>query len=477
MYLQLSIKTQQELTLYRLLDLAGATEFGAKHHFDEIKSFQSYAERVPIQFYEDLEGYIERAKKGEKDLLWPGDVNSFAVSAGTTGKGKHLPLTEARLLTDHLFMKKVASSYLKQRPNVFSLWGSHLSLPGSIERSGKIRIGEISGFSALRTPLWLNAFQLIEPEKLTRLSFREKFNILLEKSLDADLRVITAVPSWILTLFQEVMERTKVSSIAEIWPNLRLLVCGGVKLAHYRDLLEKMIGPISVDFIETYGASEGYFAYTDQLEKDDLRLVTDNHVYYEFIPDPLPDKDALSIQDTVPVWEVEPGRPYAVLVTTDSGLWRYALRDIIEFTHRDPPRIRVIGRVSDMIDDFGEGLYVYEAEKALEHATAEMGLEIGTFAIHPLPPDRQEEPRHLWLVHFTTLPHAETLKKMASSIDEELCNINRHYAIRRESCALGMPVVKNITQQDINRWLESQGKIAAQSKLPKILRKDVEALL
>lgn len=477
MYLQLSTKTRQELTLFRLLDLAGATDIGKKFNFDEIKKYESFADEVPLHFYNDIQPYIQRIKNGEADVLWPGEVNKFAVSAGTTGKGKHLPLTDARLHADRIFMRKAAASYLRQRPNVFRLWGSHLSLPGSIDIHENMKIGEISGFTALDTPLWLNAFQLVEPEKLTRLSFQEKFDLLLEKSIDTDLRVITAAPSWVLTLFQEVLRKTKSSSISDVWPNLNLLVCGGVKLSHYKHLLKKLMGPSDADFIETYGASEGYFAYSDDLLKDDLQLVTDNDIFFEFIPDPLPDKEALAIQDVVPVWQVEPGRPYAVVVSTNAGLWRYALRDVVEFTQVKPPRIHVVGRVSEMVDDFGEGLYMYEAEKALKVATGDLGLVTGAFTIHPLPPSESEKPRHLWLIQFSSVPHRNTLDKLEKSIDTQLIDLNRHYAIRRESGALDGPKVKSITQQDINRWLDVQDKMGAQGKLPKILRKNLDELI
>lgn len=469
--------TEQELTLFRLLDTAGDTEYGKKYHFDNIRNYQTFADKVPMAFYKDLQPYINRIKEGESDVLWPGQTTKFAVSAGTTGQGKHLPLSEERLACDGVFMRDVALSYLRQHPNPFPLIGKHLSLPGSLENKDGIQLGEISGFSAQHTPAWLKPFQLVNPEELTKLSFQEKFDLLLEKALTANLKVITAVPSWILTLFQQALQQTGKRSIAEVWPSLRLLVCGGVKLDNYRQHLQKLMDGISPDFIETYGASEGYIAFSDNLQRTDLRLVTENRIFYEFIKDPLPEEDALAIQDAVPLWEVEKEVPYAVVVSTNAGLWRYALRDVITFTSLEPPRIKVKGRVSEMLDDFGEGLYLFEAEDALDEVTSAMNVPKGDFTISPRFETENEVPYHHWFFQTSQPVHRETLERLAAGIDEHLRKINRHYSIRRESGALAAPKVSSISQQDINRWLEVSGKTSAQSKLPGILRENADILL
>lgn len=469
-----NIKQTQEQQLSDLLQKARKTSFGQSHNFDSITDYSSFTSQVPLQFYDDLD--IAGLKEGKTDVYWPGKITEYAISAGTSGLGKHLPLSEERLNSDKQFMRQIAQSYLRQRPNIFRLAGHHLSLPGSVEKNGELTLGEISGFSGIRAPFLLRPFQLVDPEKLTRLSFREKFDLIAEKAPEANLKVITAVPSWILTLFQEVLKKTGKSSIAEIWPNLQLLICGGVKLDNYKPHLQKLMGTLNPDFIETYGASEGYFAFTDTLKKDDLKLVTDNGIFYEFIANPLPDPDAMSIQDTLPIWEVETGVPYAMVVSTNAGLWRYGLRDIIEFTSLNPPRIKVKGRVSEMLDDFGEGLYVYEAEEALEKMTDKLGLESGSFTISPQLRSESEVPYHRWFVQFARPVHPQTLDRLASMIDEYLIEINRHYAIRRESEALGTPKIQTIKQDDINRWMEASEKDKAQGKFPKVLRQNVEVL-
>ncbi|MDX1618548.1 MAG: GH3 auxin-responsive promoter family protein, partial [Balneolaceae bacterium] len=222
-----------------------------------------------------------------------------------------------------------------------------------------------------------------------------------------------------------------------------------------------------------------YFAFTDDPKRDDMRLVYDSGIFYEFIPEPLPDMESLTIQRSLPLWEVEAGVPYAMLVTTNAGLWRYAVDDIVEFTSIYPPRIRVKGRLSEMLDEFGEALYAYEAERALEEAVQKMDLEKGAFTLGGYLPSENDLPRHYWFVQFVEPIHRQTLERLAGTLDESLRDVNRHYAIRRESGALGKPEVHSITQNEINRWLDFREKENAQSKLPKMLnrREDIEFFL
>jgi phenylacetate-coenzyme A ligase PaaK-like adenylate-forming protein len=459
----------QEEQLFNLIGAAAKTSFGKKYRFEDLQRYEEFAAQVPISFYDDISDHIEEIKEGKSNLYWPGSVNRFAVSSGTSGLGKHLPLTKERLKADRRFMRKVTWSYLRQHPNIFKLWGRHISLPGSLEQHSEYEIGEISAFTANQMPWWLAPFQLIPTEELIPLPFSKKIDRIIEQAIHRDIRVISAVPSWLLTIFQRVLQQTDAESIAEVWPKLRLLVCGGVKLVNYRPLLQKLLGQ-NVDFVETYGASEGYFAFTDDLRKDDLRLVIDNGMFYEFIPNPLPEPDSLSIQPTVPLWEVETGIPYAVIVTTNAGLWRYALNDIITFTETNPPRINVEGRVSEMLDDFGEALYSYEAEQSLRKAAEDLDIEIGTFTIAARLDENRSVPCHTWFVQTYDPLHPDTLNRLSQKLDDLLRKRNRHYNIRRESDALGMPQTITIDQRQINRWLQSKGKEKAQGKLPQILR-------
>jgi len=471
------LKSIQENVLRQLLAKAEPTRIGKKFSFESIEDYSTFHERVPLHVYNDIKSCIHEMKEGRPDILWPGKIQKYAVSAGTTGKGKHLPLSKARLVSDKRFMKKIAVSYFKQRPNPLRLLGKHLSLPGTIERHGSYQVGEVSGFSATGSPLWLRPLQLVKPATITQLNFQEKFNLLIRNALNANVKVIIAAPNWILTLFQQAIKKTGKNNIAEIWPGLNLLVCGGIKLDNYRPHLEKLMGDHYPDFIETYGASEGYFAFSDDLNRHDLKLVIDNGIFYEFIEDPQPGDDAGSKQKVVPLWEVQPSVPYAMVVTTNGGLWRYMVRDIIEFTSTDPPRILVKGRVSEMLDDFGEALYIYEAEDVLHTSLRELNLQKSAFTIIPKLTAESDVPRHHWLIQFSEQVSGDELNKLAQKIDSKLQEINRHYATRREGGSLAMPKVQSITQQQINRWMEAGNRAGAQGKLPKIVPENTELLL
>src|SRR5699024_3550355 len=210
--------------------------------------------------------------------------------------------------------------------------------------------------------------QVVDSQKLTELSFEQKFDLLLEKELTADLRVITAVPSWILTLFQQVLAKTGKQTIKQVWLNLNLLVCGGVKWANYKSYMQQLAERLSLDFIETYGASEGYIGFSDDLRKNDLRMITHNGVFFECVAHPSPESRRDSARNPLPLWQVEKNLPYGLVLSTNAGLWRYTLNDVIEFTSLDPLRFIVKGRVNDMLDEYGEALYIYEAEEALQTA-------------------------------------------------------------------------------------------------------------
>jgi phenylacetate-coenzyme A ligase PaaK-like adenylate-forming protein len=466
----LQLKDIQQKQLSDLITSAKHTDFGQEYDFESIKAFQDFTDRLPISFYENIQSEIEDLKQGKQDIFWPGKIDKFAVSAGTSGEGKHLPLTKERLESDRSFMRKVVRSYIIQRPNILDLWGKHISIPGTLEQKDHYQIGEISAYTAQNAPWWLSPFQIISPTELSKLPFNEKITQTVSKAINSDVRVITAVPSWILTMFKHVLDKTGANSIKEVWPNLSLLVCGGVKLANYKPHIENLLNMPGVDFIETYGASEGYFSFTDRLTKTDMKLVVDNGIFYEFVPNPLPDQDSMAIQQTVPLWEVKPDTPYAMLVTTNSGLWRYALNDIVEFTQTDPPRIKVMGRVSEMLDDYGEALYAYEAEEALQSISKELDIAIGNFTIGATLREGASAPQHFWFIRTQEHLHRDTLDRLAQKVDQKVCEINRHYAIRRESDALGLPKVYSISQQQINNWLASKGKDKAQGKLPAILR-------
>ena len=454
-----------------MLRKGAQTEYGKRFGFSNIRNYSEYKERVPLSTYDDVEEYIERIKRGEQNLLWPSKILNFAVSAGTTGKGKHIPLSEDRLRSDQRFMRKVIISYMKQNPNMLPFFmGSHVSLPGNIERldpKSNVRLGEISAYLAKLSPGWLSLFQVRSPHTMIREEWTEKFDRTLEKAVKSDVRKIVAIPSWALRFFQRALEITGKKYIREIWPNLRLLICGGEALNTYLPHFNQLLKGLDMDYIENYGASESYFAFSDDLKRSDLRLIVDNGVFYEWIPNPKEQKENLMHQKTVPTWEVEKGVPYSLVVTSNSGLWRYMINDVIEFTDLKQPRIQVIGRVSEIFDKFGEAVESHEAQSALEETAEQTGATFSVFAMGGLIDPEIGAPRHFWFVQWVEEP--EDLEKFTELLDENLAEINRHYHNRRKSMGIHPPVVLNLTKDAMYKWRERHQALHAQTKMPRII--------
>lgn len=466
-----AVESAQKRVLSRMLRKGSATVYGKKYGFADIEDFHAYRHSVPMVTYDDIEPYIERHKSGEKNVLWPGRIQNFAVSAGTTGKGKHIPLSEERLRSDQRFMRKVILSYIRQNPNFLHFFlGSHVSLPGNIERldsQSNVRLGEISAYLAKLSPGWLSLFQVRSPQTMIREAWTEKFGRTLEMAVKSDVRKIVAIPSWALRFFQCALEVTGKKYIREIWPNLRLLICGGEALNTYRPHFNQLLEGLNMDYIENYGASESYFAFSDNLKREDLRLIIDNGVFYEWIPNPKDHKDDLQNQKTIPTWEAEKGVPYSLVVSSNSGLWRYMINDVIQFTDTVQPRIEVVGRVSEIFDRFGEAVESHEAQLALEESAELTGATFAVFAMGGLIDPEIGAPRHYWFIQWVKKP--DDPGHFSALLDERLRKINRHYHNRRESMGIHPPVVLHLTKNAMYKWREKHQSLHAQTKMPRII--------
>lgn len=464
------VESAQKRELSKLLRKGAQTEYGKRYGFSDIAGHEQYRENVPLSSYDDIESYIERMKMGERNLLWPGRIDNFAVSAGTTGKGKHIPLSEERLRSDQRFMRMVIISYMKQSPHFLTFFlGSHVSLPGNIERldpKSRVRLGEISGYLAKLSPGWLSIFQVRPPRSMIQESWSEKFDRTLKKAVKADVRQMTTTPFWALRFIQEALKITGKKHIREVWPNLRLFISGGESLSIYRPHLDMLLEGLDVDYVENYGASESYLAYSDDLKRNDLRLVVDNGSYYEWIPWPQKNRDNLREQKAIPTWQVEEGVPYGLVVTSNSGLWRYMVNDVIRFTDTRQPRIEVTGRISEIFDRFGEAVEAYEAQKALELSSKKVGASFSMYSMGGMIDPDIQFPRHYWFVQWANPP--EDMDRFTQLLDENLREINRHYSIRRDT-GLGLPVLMPLTAEALNAWRKKHQTVQAQTKMPRII--------
>lgn len=471
------VATQRRLLL-RLLDRAAGTEWGRRFRFEEIlrapDPVAAYQERVPLHDYEAYREDVERIRRGEPDVIWPGRFTNFAVSSGTASAGKIIPVSDEMLQSNRSFSVAVGLNYLRQTGNKTYLRGKHLTLPGRIEEDPKFpgtMIGEVSGLQAEHAPRFFQLLYQAVPNEVSFLpNWERKLHAIAERTITMDVRSLVMAPTWALVFFRELLERHRQRTgrsarhVAEVWPNLQVFISGGVALSSYRDLLCETIGKPDLHFIETYGASEGFFSFQDDLRDPSMLLHLDNGVFFEFVRmDELgmPDPRRLTIAD------VDVDVRYALFVTTCSGLWSYGVGDVVRFTSTAPHRILVAGRTSEMIDRYGEAVFGEEARAALQAACEGTGARVRDYHVAPKPPDVDRLPAHQWLIEFEQSPaSADTF---ASIIDEYLCEVNRHYQIRREAGAFDPPEIVMLPEGSFYRWLvKTKGRVSGQTKVPRL---------
>lgn len=471
------VKVQTRL-LRSLLRRAASTEWGRRYSFAQLAEasdvVSAYQKNVPLHNYEDIRSDVKRMQEGQADILWPGKFCHFAVSSGTTSSGKIIPVSQEMLDKNRDFSIGAGLNYLLEAGNAGFFLGRHLTLPGRIEEDPRYPgtfIGEVSGLLAKNAPKALQYGWQAIPNKVAFIdNWEEKLKAIVNRTIDMDIRLVVMAPTWGLTLFKELIahhnqtHRRQVSTVGEIWPNLQVFISGGVALASYQELLEELIGLPDLDFIETYGASEGFFSFQSSLDDPSMLLHLDNGLFYEFvrldeINDPNPRRYTVA--------DVEPGVRYAPYITSCSGLWSYAVGDVLRFTQVDPHKILVVGRTSEMIDKYGEAVFGEEARTALQHACEKTSLHMVDFHVAPRAAQSNRLPAHQWLVEFET-PPADTTQ-FAELIDNYLQQANRHYQIRREAKAFDPPEVIPLPKGTFYRWLkQTKDRISGQTKVPRL---------
>lgn len=470
------VGTQRTL-LRSLLTRAASTEWGQRFRFSEIAEADdvvaAYQERVPLHTYDDIRGDVERIRAGAADVMWPGTVRNFAVSSGTVSEGKVIPISNETIESNRSFSIGAGVNYLKESLDPRFLGGTHLTLPGRVEEDPNYpgtMAGEISGILAENAPgFFRNLFQAV-PNDITFLpSWEEKLEAVARWTVDQDVRLLVMVPTWALNLFDQVIElhnernNDTATTVGEVWPNLQVYISGGVALRSYRDLIEEKIGH-DVDFVETYGASEGFFSFQDKLDDPSMLLHLDNGVFYEFVP--FDEEDAESPSRHT-IAEVESGVRYSMYVTSCSGLWSYKVGDVVRFTQTFPHKITVAGRTSEMIDKYGEAIYGDEARAALQSACEATGAHVSDYHIAPRESTNGDQPGHEWLIEFEKAP--SDLDAFQRTLDEYLCDVNRHYFIRRDGDAMDGPQVSVLPEGAFYDWLKAtKDDISGQTKVPRM---------
>jgi acyl-CoA synthetase (AMP-forming)/AMP-acid ligase II len=470
------VATQRSL-LRRLLTRAADTEWGRRFGFSEIAEASdvvaTYQNRVPLHRYGDIEADVKRVREGAVDVMWPGTITNFAVSSGTVSDGKVIPISDETIEHNRSFSVGVGVNYLKESLDPSFFGGSHLTLPGRVEEDPNhpgTKAGEISGILAENAPGFFRTLYQAVPNEVTFLpSWEEKLRAIAERTVDKDIRLLVMVPTWALNLFDLLIDlhnernNDTATTVGEVWPNLQVLISGGVALRSYRDLIEEKIGH-DIDFMETYGASEGFFSFQDELDDPSMLLHLDNGVFYEFVPlDERGDDDPT--RHTIA--DVEPGVRYSLHVTSCSGLWAYEVGDVIRFTQTVPHKITVAGRTSDMIDEYGEAIYGDEVRAALKSACEATGAHVTDYHVAPRRSTNGEQPGHEWLIEFEQAP--TDLDAFERALDDHLQEVNRHYCIRREGDALDGPHVSALPEGAFYDWLQaSKDEISGQTKVPRM---------
>ena len=467
---------RQERLLRRLLRSAQDTEWGRDHDFRTLARapdvIQAYQQRVPLTSYSDLQPHIERMRRGAANVLWPGKVHRFGVSSGTVSNGKVLPASDEALRAKALCSSSVGLNYMIAGGRWSLLRGKVLTLPGRVERDPEYPgtvVGETSALFSQQTPAFFRRFrQAVPNDALLWTDWEEKLQAVATRTLSMDVRALVTVPSWAPVLFEMLREAHREkhgrfpSSLREIWPNLQVIFSGGVALSSYRELLEKQFG--AVDFIESYAATEGFFAFQTHPSDEDLLLHLDSGVFYEFVR-----VEELGTENPrrYTVADVEPGVRYALFVSTNGGLWAYGVRDVVRFTRTFPHRLVVAGRTAEMMDRYGEALFAEEARAALERTCQATQATVREYHIAPRLLTDDALPGHQWFVEFAHPP--DDASAFTRVLDEELCATNRHYGIRRETGALEAPEVVAVPPGTFYQWLKtSQENISAQTKVPRM---------
>jgi hypothetical protein len=473
-------EVQQE-SLQKLVDAAKNTEFGKNHNFQNISNLAEYQEAVSLQTYADILPDIERIKKGEQNILWPTEVLWFAKSSGTTeGKSKFIPVSKEALLDCHYKGgKDLLGMYYTHHPETQLFKGKHLIIGGSAEinyLNQKSYFGDLSSIIVKNLPWWCEWRRTPSRDIALMSEWEEKLEKMAKSTVKEDVHILAGVPSWTLVLLHKIMKQEGVDNIADVWPNIELYMHGGVNFEPYRKQFEAIIRKPGMNYVQTYNASEGFFGIQDKVAGDEMLLMLDYGIYYEFIPMSSfdePDPKVVNLE------QVELNINYALVISTNSGLWRYVIGDTVIFTDLDPFRFRISGRTSNFINAFGEELIADNTNRAIAIACEIHKLDVVNYTVCPIYMDNQGSGgAHQWLIEFVTNP--KDLDVFIKTLDTELKKNNSDYEAKRsKDLSLQEPIVNCVPSGTFYEWMRLNNKIGGQNKIPRLQndRKFAEEIL
>lgn len=458
----------QREVLQDLVTSAQYTEFGRKYNFSKLFNVKAFKEAVPIHEYDDMKPYIERIMQGEQNILWNTPIYWFAKSSGTTSdKSKFIPISEESLQDGHYKASKdVLSLYYQFNPDSNLLTGKGLVIGGSHNinpMNNDAQYGDLSAVLLQNSPFWGHWLRTPDLSIALMDEWESKIEKLAENTIYENVTSISGVPTWTLVLFKRILEMTGKQTMSEVWPSLELYMHGGVSFTPYREQFRQIIGK-DINYLEMYNASEGFFAAQDIPGQDGMLLFTDHGIFMEFMPVSeygKPNPQTVGLQD------VEPGHNYALVISTNGGLWRYLVGDTVQFTSIRPYRVKVSGRLKHYINAFGEEVIVDNSDKAIAAAAAATGAIVNDYTAAPVYFSASHNGAHEWLIEFELAP--DSLEAFTFELDSALKSINSDYeAKRHKSIALGMPVVHALRKGVFTDWLHSKGKLGGQHKVPRL---------
>lgn len=459
----------QKETFTKLISFASETEWGKKYGFHEDLSIEEFQKSVPLQTYDDIKPYVEKLREGNQNILWPTEIKWFAKSSGTTSdKSKFIPVSNEALEDCHFRgPKDVLALYTNNYPETNVLKGKALVLGGSHQInnfSNQSYYGDLSAILIENLPFWANFIRTPSVKIALIPEWEEKLEKLTKHTITENVTNISGVPSWVLVLLKYILDFTSKDTILDIWPNLELFIHGGVSFTPYKEQFKSFIPSEGMRYMETYNASEGFFAIQNDPSDSSMLLMLDYGVFYEFIPlENLYDENppVLTIKD------VEVKTNYAVVITTNSGLWRYLIGDTVYFTSLFPHKIKISGRTKHFINAFGEEVIIDNAENALKRACEQTGAVISEYTAGPVFMDNSAQGSHEWMIEFSKEP--DNMQKFAELLDQSLRELNSDYDAKRyKDITLRPPLVQKVPEGSFYKWFKSRGKLGGQNKMPRL---------
>ncbi len=464
----------------QLIDRAVNTKWGKEHKFSSITNYVDFQQVSNIQTYEDIKPYVDRIREGETNLLWPGEIRWFAKSSGTTNdKSKFIPVSKESLEKCHFRGgRDVLALYTYNYPDSKIFRGKGLTLGGShrIDNyNNQSYYGDLSAILIENLPFWTEFIRTPSQE----VALIDKWEVKLEKiaheTMNENVTSIAGVPSWNLVMIKHLLEKTGKSNLLEIWPNLELFIHGGVSFIPYKNQFEALIPSENMHYLEAYNASEGFFAIQDDPSRDDMLLMLDYGIFYEFIPlEEIESKNP----SVLTIEQVKTGINYAIIISTNSGLWRYMIGDTVIFTSLNPHKIKITGRTKHFINVFGEEVIVDNAEKALKSACEKTNSQVMDYTVGPVFMSNNKKGGHEWVIEFVKAP--ASIEEFCYYLDNALMNINSDYEAKRyKNITLDKPKINIVPCGTFYKWMEKRGKLGGQNKVPRLFntRKYVDELL